>query len=107
MKFFFFFSILILQEQIFDTNEEICISEITLCELEKIKTSKDKDESIKYSARRLIRLLFNNKDKYNVIKFDKDDFLDFTQHFRIDFYNSSPDLKIISCAILFSISSPC
>ena len=98
MKFFDTCAALILQEQIFDTNEEIYISEITLCELEKIKTSKDKDDSIKYSARRLIRLLFNNKDKYNVIKFDKYAFLDFEEYFHIDFYISSPDLKIISCA---------
>lgn len=97
MKFFDTCAALILQEQIFDEGE-IYISEITLCELESIKQSSNKDDNTKYLARKLIRLLYENKDKYNIIKFDKRAFLDFREHFNIKFYETSPDLKIISCA---------
>ena len=94
MKFFDTCAALILQEQIFDEGE-IYISEITFCELENIKHSSNKDDNTKYLARKLIRLLYKNKDKYNIIKFD---FLDFKERFNIEFYETSPDLKIISCA---------
>lgn len=97
MKFFDTCAALILQEQIFDEGE-IYISEITLCELENIKHSSNKDDNTKYLARKLIRLLYENKDKCNIIKFDKYAFLDFKEHFNIEFYETSPDLKIISCA---------
>ena len=97
MKFFDTCAALILQEQIFDEGE-IYISEITFCELENIKHSSNKDDNTKYSARKLIRLLYKNKDKYNIIKFDKQAFLVFKEHFDIEFYETSPDLKIISCA---------
>lgn len=97
MKFFDTCAALILQEQIFDEGE-IYISEITLCELEKIKHSSDKDDNTKYLARKLIRLLYENKDKCNVVKFDRYAFSDFKEHFNIEFYETSPDLKIISCA---------
>lgn len=97
MKFFDTCAALILQEQIFDEGE-IYISEITLCELENIKHSSNKDDNTKYLARKLIRLLYDNKDKCNIIKFDKYAFLDFKEHFNIEFYETSPDLKIISCA---------
>lgn len=97
MKFFDTCAALILQEQIFDEGE-IYISEITFCELENIKHSSNKDDNTKYLARKLIRLLYKNKDKYNIIKFDKQAFLVFKEHFDIEFYETSPDLKIISCA---------
>lgn len=97
MKFFDTCAALILQEQIFDEGE-IYISEITLCELENIKHSSNKDDNTKYLVRKLIRLLYDNKDKCNIIKFDKYAFLDFKEHFNIEFYETSPDLKIISCA---------
>lgn len=97
MKFFDTCAALILQEQIFDEGE-VYISQITLCELESIKQSSNKDDNTKYLARKLIRLLYENKDKYNIIKFDKRAFLDFREHFNIEFYETSPDLKIISCA---------
>lgn len=97
MKFFDTCAALILQEQIFDEGE-IYISEITLCELENIKHSSNKDDNTKYLARKLIRLLYENKDKCNVVKFDTYAFSDFKEHFNIEFYETSPDLKIISCA---------
>ena len=54
-----------LQEQAFDSM--FYISNITLNELEGIKTSGVKDEEIKYKARRFLGLLSTNEDKYKVI----------------------------------------
>lgn len=48
------------------------ISNITLRELEGIKTSAHKDPEIKFKARRLIHLLDENEDKYKVLSYRKD-----------------------------------
>ena len=54
-----------LQEEVF--KEDFLISNITLAELEEIKTSRTKDEDIKLKARKLLRLLDENQDKYEII----------------------------------------
>lgn len=59
-------ALLDLQDKAFNSNEKFYISNITLIELEQIKTSGSKDEDTKYKARKLIHLLANNNDKYNV-----------------------------------------
>lgn len=59
-------ALLDLQDKAFSSNEKFYISNITLIELEQIKTSGSKDEDTKYKARKLIHLLANNNDKYNV-----------------------------------------
>ena len=64
MKFYDTSSLLLLQEKVFD--EPFVISYCTLKELENIKTSANKDEVIKYSARNIVRLLDENFDKYQV-----------------------------------------
>ena len=51
----------------FQTNEKFYISDITLVELENIKTSNFKDEETKYNARLLLHLLEKNEDKYEII----------------------------------------
>ena len=43
-------------------NDFFYISSVTLEELENIKTSSSKDQDIKYRARQLLHLLFENKD---------------------------------------------
>lgn len=63
-------SLLLLQEKVFDN--PFYISFATLLELESIKTSSHKDEEIKYKARKIVRLLDNNTDKYTVIMDGKD-----------------------------------
>ena len=55
----------------FDTETPFVISNITLKELEQIKTSNFKDSDIKFKARRLIHLLDENEDKYEVINYCK------------------------------------
>ena len=53
-------------------NDFFYISSVTLEELENIKTSNSKDPDIKYRARQLLHLLFENKDKYKVVIFQKE-----------------------------------
>ena len=49
-------------DKIFNRNEKFYISSITLQELENIKTQSNKDEDIKYAARRVVHLLTNHLD---------------------------------------------
>ena len=53
-------------------NDFFYISSVTLEELENIKTYSSKDQDIKYRARQLLHLLFENKDKYKVVIFQKE-----------------------------------
>lgn len=58
-------AILELQNKAFD--KYFVISSISLQELESIKTSGKKDEETKYKARKILHLLDENKDKYDVV----------------------------------------
>nr|DAG16736.1 MAG TPA: PIN domain [Caudoviricetes sp.] len=58
-------AILELQDKVFD--KYFVISSISLQELESIKTSSKKDEETKYKARKILHLLDENKDKYDVV----------------------------------------
>ena len=66
-KFYDTSSLLLKANHLWDKDDEkILISYETLRELEKIKTSSAKDEQIKYSARKLLREMDKNVDKYFV-----------------------------------------
>ena len=52
---------------VFEGEEKFYISNITLMELENIKTSSTKDEETKYNARVLLHLLEENEDKYEIV----------------------------------------
>lgn len=57
-------------KHLFDKEDTmILISSITVRELEDIKTSNKKDEDIKYNARKLLHLMANNEDKYEIISY--------------------------------------
>ena len=58
-------SLLELQEKAFE--EFFYISDVTLYELENIKTSGTKDNETKYKARHLLHLLENNEDNFSVV----------------------------------------
>lgn len=92
MKFYDTNAILKLQNKIFES--PFVLSSTTLSELEHIKTSKNKDEEIKYSARKAIHLLDENHDQYEVVVFttDVDQLMKEYQVF------DSPDNEIIACA---------
>lgn len=51
-------------DKIFNRKETFYLSSITIQELERIKTSSNKDEDVKYAARRVVHLLHENEDKY-------------------------------------------
>ena len=76
------------------SEEKFYISSISLLELEQIKTSKNKDEDIKYKARKLIHLLDENPDKYEVIIYDVGKRL-ILEKLNL---NETPDNQICVCA---------
>lgn len=67
-KFYDTNALLKLQKGVF--NEYFVICTKTLEEIESIKTSDKKDAEVKYNARRISRLLDENKDKYEVVNID-------------------------------------
>ena len=77
-------------------SENFLISNITLKELENIKTSANKDAEIKYKARKLIHLLDTNEDKYTVINFENKWEKSLKQN---NFLPLIDDSRIIMCAV--------
>ena len=57
----------ILKEDLGSITERIYLSSVTLQELENIKTSRNKDEEVKFNARRITRWLRDNEDLYSII----------------------------------------
>ena len=68
IKFFDTCALLDLQGEIFKSG--FYISNITIAELEQIKTSGTRDEEIKWKARQLIRLLQEHEGEYDIIIYD-------------------------------------
>ena len=77
-------------------NSFFYISNITLKELESIKTSSTKDELTKYTARKIIKLLDENEDKYGIIDYDKKWDIELANYSVLPETNDS---KIILCAL--------
>lgn len=86
-------SLLNLQDKAF--KEDFYISNISLAELENIKTSSTKDEGTKWKARKLLHLLKENEDKYTVITYKETD-NEMLQLYDLPINNDS---KIIVCAV--------
>ena len=68
IKFYDTCSLLNLQSEIFKS--KFYISNLTITELEQIKTSGTRDEEIKWKARQLIRLLQEHEGEYDIIIYD-------------------------------------
>ena len=60
-------SLLLKANTLFEDNEKVIISSITLTELEEIKTSRNKDNDVKYATRLLLHKLEENVGSYEVI----------------------------------------
>lgn len=90
-------SLLLRANDLFDKNEHIALSSITLSELENIKTSANKDADVKYAARRLLHTLDENKDKYDTVIF-KTSMLEPIVAADIEVTN---DTKILACALAY------
>ena len=74
--------------------EPFVISSVTLEELENIKTSKTKTEEIRYKARKVVHLLDENRDKYEVVIYT-DSNVEILNRYSIEVTNDS---KICACA---------
>ena len=81
-----------LQNKIFE--DRFFISSITLQELENIKTSRNKDEETKYKARKILHLLDEKTDKYDVVIYSTA----MGNYIIEKQVEVTPDTKIISCA---------
>ena len=94
-KFYDTCSLLLKASHLFDDeNEKIVISSITLQELEDIKTSSHKDADIKYSARKLLKVLNDNISKIDIHIF-KESML---KPFYEKDLSINNDIKILACA---------
>lgn len=71
-KFFDTCALLNLQEKAFEGSDIFYISHVTLQELERIKTSYNKDEDVKYKARKVLHLLNEHEGNYQVILYNND-----------------------------------
>lgn len=96
MKFYDTNALLDLQDKAFE--EFFFIASTTLLELEDVKTSRNKDDQTKYQARRLLRLMNENQDKYHVVVYEKlTNPYDVKETFGV---MDTPDVRICTCARL-------
>lgn len=67
IRFYDTCSLLLAGESLFDQEDIFAVSSITFKELERIKTSSNKDPDVKYSARLLLHLFEEHPDCYEVV----------------------------------------
>ena len=91
---YFYDTCALINDQEVAFKEPFVIADVTLYELEDIKSSKAKDEELKARVRKLLKLLEQNSLSYKIITHSKDDFL---QH-----YENKNDMKIIFTALEYS-----
>lgn len=91
---YFYDTCALINDQEVAFKEPFVIADVTLYELEDIKTSRGKDEELKARVRKLLHLLNNNEDKYIILSHIKDDFL--------QSYQDKNDMKIIFTALDYS-----
>lgn len=95
IKFYDTSSLLLRANNLFDDEEFFAISSITLEELENIKSSGTRDPEIKYTARKLLHSLDENRGKYDTHIFTED-MLDPIKEKDLSISN---DMKILATAI--------
>lgn len=91
-KFYDTNAILKLGSKILD--DEFIISSTTLYELENIKTNKNKDDEIKYNARKSIHLLNDNEQMFDVVILTNE-IKNLLSQYEVE---ETPDTQIIACA---------
>ena len=72
---YFYDTCALINDQEVAFKEPFVIADVTLYELEDIKTSRTKDEEIKIRVRKLLHLLDENPQQYDVIAHKQDNFL--------------------------------
>ena len=92
-KFYDTNAILFLQDRILK-DEKFYISSTTLQELEHIKVSRNKDEETKYRARKVLHILDENSDKYDVVIVNTE-IINIIEELGLE---NTPDNQICACA---------
>ena len=97
-KYFDTSSLLLLADSLFETEYDfdIYITSITLSELEHIKTSINKDQSVKYASRQLLHKLDTNLNKWHCLPYTTQ-CAAILENFK---YESTNDTKILATAYL-------
>ena len=67
MKRFYDTNILLHVEDLDDIEGKVYLASTTILELESIKTSRNKDDEIKFKSRRALRHIMENEDKYEIV----------------------------------------
>lgn len=99
-KFYDTSSLLLKTNSLFNKQENFAISSITLEELERIKTSSNKDIETKNLAKKLTYLLDQHFGEYDVIIYDA------TMAEQINDLYINNDAKILACALSYKITYP-
>ena len=60
-------SLILKADELFQSNTIFAFADVTLRELEHIKTSKDKEEHLKHQVRKLLYLLYKHPEKYEIV----------------------------------------
>jgi predicted ribonuclease YlaK len=87
-------SLLIKANTLFEEEENVVISSVTLQELEEIKTNRNKTPDIKFAARKLLHTFELNPKRYEVVIFREDMLAPFHEK-ALEVNN---DIRILSCA---------
>lgn len=91
---YFYDTCALINDQEVAFKEPFVITDVTLYELEDIKTSRTKDEELKAKVRKLLKLLEQNPQQYTIVANSKNDFL--------QNYENKNDMKIIFTALEWS-----
>lgn len=91
---YFYDTCALINDQEVAFKEPFVIADVTLYELEDIKTSRTKDEELKVKVRKLLKLLEQNPQQYTIVANSKNDFL--------QNYENKNDMKIIFTALEWS-----
>lgn len=87
-------SLLLKADELFNDDEQIFISSITLKELERIKTAANKDYNVKYNARKVLHTLQEHADQVRFLVFTED----MLQPIMANDLEISDDMKILATA---------
>ena len=94
---YFYDTCALINDQEVAFKEPFVIADVTLYELEDIKTSRTKDEEIKIRVRKLLHLLDENPQQYCVVAHKQDNFL--------QTYQDKNDMKIIMTALEYAATA--
>jgi len=95
-------SLLLITDDLLQSKDKIVITSITLKELERIKTSANKDTSVKYTARKLLRLLDENPEAY-ICYIYKPSMNKWLEEYNLEI---NDDAKILAAAYDYKINNP-